>query len=682
PLSAPVQVYFTPSEQTLVVVDAANRVQLWDLTTGQLRKAMGSDVNSLPAPSSSTPSSIAPNSSTSNSIAPNSSTPNSNGSDTLATPRNIQASLSPSGHLLLTVAQPPTPEEASLAPSLPHSATQATLWNVRTGEKIGNLPDLGGAIEAIQFSTDDTYVVTAGSDGMVRLWATTSGGEMPALTVADASVAWATFMASPTAHPGQPAMNAVFPPSSSAQPNINSINRLMALTSDGALHNWQIVQDTAPSAASPGFMHTYLTQLKPVNFWQKLMARFGKPSPDPQRPVLNASGSSIALSSTNAVLASNSSLTPTVHPAEFTETPPSPPSVASFLPFATSTLSSIASSDDAEWIATSTAEGTVSLYERQNNQYIALPYQIQNWRSTGRPENGRPENTTTAAESMALSPQIMASSPSPSVTQVSAAQLSAAALPPQSPEQLMAVTPAPPVPVKIQHLAFSADGKYLLGTADDFTVRIWEVASGQVVQVLQGHTAAVEQAQFSPNGEWVATASTDKTVRLWQTHSGKLLQTLVHAEAVRTVHFSPDGQRLVTTSGDDRVRVFDRSGQLVWMQYLQQVSDTAISPNGDLLVTADRLGRAYLWDAHTGKLQSALNPDSPDSTPIVRVFFSPDGQFVATQTQDGKLGLWAATRQMLLKLARERSPRQLTAEECSRYLNLSGEACPVLELGN
>lgn len=657
PLAAAVQVYFTPSEQTLVIVDAANRVQLWDLVTGQLRKAMGSDVNGLPAPNLSTPNSI--------------------GSANLATPRNIQASLSPSGHLLLTVSQPSSPEEASLTPSLSHSASQTTLWNVRTGEKIGNLPDLGGAIEAIQFSSDDTYVVTAGSDGMVRLWAITSGGEMPALTVADASVSWAMFMPSPTTRPGQPAMNAVFPTSSSAQPAINSINRLMALTSDGTLHNWQIVQDTAPSAALPGAMHAYLNQLKPVNFWQKLMAQFSKPSHAPQLPGLNASDSSSALSSTNTVLASDSSLPPTSRPAEFAETLPSPPSVASFLPFSASTLSSIASSGDAEWIATSTAEGIVSLYQRQNNQYVALPYQIQNWRSTG-----RPENTTTATGSITLSPRSIASSDSLSATQFSAAQFSAASLPPHPPEQLMAVTPAPPVPVKIQHLAFSADGKYLLGTADDFTVRIWEVASGQVVQVLQGHSATVEQAQFSPNGEWVATASADKTVRLWQTSSGKLLQTLVHAEAVRTVHFSPDGQRLVTTSEDDMVRVFDRSGQLVWMQYLQQVSDTAMSPNGDLLVTADRLGKAYLWDAHTGKLQAALNPDSPDSTPIVRVFFSPDGQFVATQTQDGKLALWAATREMLLKLARQRSPRQLTPEECTRYLNLSVEACPVLDLGN
>jgi hypothetical protein len=44
--------------------------------------------------------------------------------------------------------------------------------------------------------------------------------------------------------------------------------------------------------------------------------------------------------------------------------------------------------------------------------------------------------------------------------------------------------------------------------------------------------------------------------------------------------------------------------------------------------------------------------------------------------------LWAATWEMLLKLARDRSLRQLSQDECDRYLRLAPEECPALVLGS
>jgi WD40 repeat protein len=100
----------------------------------------------------------------------------------------------------------------------------------------------------------------------------------------------------------------------------------------------------------------------------------------------------------------------------------------------------------------------------------------------------------------------------------------------------------------------------LASGSDDYTIKLWEVASGSEVRSLSGHTNYVYSVAFSPDGRLLASGSADYTIKLWEVASGSLVRTLSgHTDWVRSVAFSPDGRLLASGSADKTIKLWDIS---------------------------------------------------------------------------------------------------------------------------
>ncbi|KAM5505356.1 hypothetical protein McanMca71_003202, partial [Microsporum canis] len=177
-----------------------------------------------------------------------------------------------------------------------------------------------------------------------------------------------------------------------------------------------------------------------------------------------------------------------------------------------------------------------------------------------------------------------------------------------------------------------------VSASDDGTVRLWDPASGQHLQTLEGHSDPVRAVAFSPDGRMLASVSDDGTVRLWDPASGWHLQTLKgHGDPVRAVAFSPDGRILASASDDGTVRLWD-SALGRHLQTLEGYGDpiraVAFLPDGRMLISASDDGIVRLWDPASGQHLQTLEGHGD---PVRAVAFSPDGRYIKTKTNKGIL---------------------------------------------
>jgi WD40 repeat protein len=115
------------------------------------------------------------------------------------------------------------------------------------------------------------------------------------------------------------------------------------------------------------------------------------------------------------------------------------------------------------------------------------------------------------------------------------------------------------------YVCFSPDGKRLAGGFNHkgfLGLRIWDVGSGG--ELLGEPVARPEWpifVAFSPNGKRIVTSNSDKTLRILDATSGKeLYKSEGHAAYVRSAAFFPDGKRIASLisdyRGDTTVRIW------------------------------------------------------------------------------------------------------------------------------
>ncbi len=187
-------------------------------------------------------------------------------------------------------------------------------------------------------------------------------------------------------------------------------------------------------------------------------------------------------------------------------------------------------------------------------------------------------------------------------------------------------------------LALTRDGRQVLsGGGDfwtggklragkDFNLKLWEISTGKEVSRFAGHERRITNVVLAPDGRQALTASLDGTVRLWDRATGQQLRHLKFpGEGTPAVAFAPDGRSAVLGCWNGDVQQWEvSSGNVVrrFRGHTQAVRSVEFSPDGQWLLTASLDGTVRLWDVARETEVKTFEHDSG----VGQAHFLPDGR--------------------------------------------------------
>lgn len=195
--------------------------------------------------------------------------------------------------------------------------------------------------------------------------------------------------------------------------------------------------------------------------------------------------------------------------------------------------------------------------------------------------------------------------------------------------------------------ALSADGRLLAIRRRDESIIVLNADTGEPVQSFIGHSDLIRYLLFSPDGKLLVSSANDSTIRLWDVGTGKeVLQIKEKSRMIVAdfVAFNPNGSEIVSGIGDtltfwsvDDGRPLRTLTQPSAYLYRRGIGSIAFSPDGSVLASTGSDGNLYLWDVRLNKLIKTVEGHLQF---IQSINFNSEGTLIASASEDGTVRVW------------------------------------------
>ncbi len=109
----------------------------------------------------------------------------------------------------------------------------------------------------------------------------------------------------------------------------------------------------------------------------------------------------------------------------------------------------------------------------------------------------------------------------------------------------------------VESLFITKDGKYLVSASLDKTIKVWDLTTGKIFKTIDTFENGVNALALSTDGKYFASACLDKTIKIWNAETFNEITTLNGQDCIAlNLAFSHDGKYLATSGMDKTVKVW------------------------------------------------------------------------------------------------------------------------------
>lgn len=207
----------------------------------------------------------------------------------------------------------------------------------------------------------------------------------------------------------------------------------------------------------------------------------------------------------------------------------------------------------------------------------------------------------------------------------------------------------------INHLKFSNDDQLLATASNDWTSKIYSIATGKVVKDLKTQSEFIAGISLNSTGNHLAFASghleTGNNIGVWNITRGKLFP-YYSSEGVydffTSVAFSPKNKTIAAgnTSGNTHWYNFPKNGNSGNLSLGNSpVTCVAYTPNGKNIISGTKDGKLIFWRPDRNKNETV----EADKEGVASIAVSADGTKIGAGTFDGKLLIYSYDSKSLIQ---------------------------------
>lgn len=195
----------------------------------------------------------------------------------------------------------------------------------------------------------------------------------------------------------------------------------------------------------------------------------------------------------------------------------------------------------------------------------------------------------------------------------------------------------------ISGLDIAPDGSNMVMGHSDGTVEVRNRQSQLGTAAFSGHESPIAAVCYYTFGGMVLSADRAGTVCLWTTKDGTLINSFKTDQQVSCMQFSADGTRFIIGAKDGTVQVWktaDMSGaQSQFRSHKDNVAGVALTPNSTQAWSIDAGGMVVRYELRDSSTNIELQPGDPISGPVTAMALSTGGTRMIVANATGQLHL-------------------------------------------
>lgn len=200
-------------------------------------------------------------------------------------------------------------------------------------------------------------------------------------------------------------------------------------------------------------------------------------------------------------------------------------------------------------------------------------------------------------------------------------------------------------------IAFTTDGRSIVTTGTDGTLKVWNAATGSNVRTIdlpEGQATAMAVL-----GRRALTGHGDGRLTLWDIDTGQRIAAFRRSDAgITAVGFAREGERLISSSSDATLTMWDPGAPQTPVAIVEAhdgpVTAVAYAERGPFIATGGEDNAVRLWRVSDLSLVRSYRGHRDSVSALT---FSPDGRHLAAAAADGRIRVWSTSSSSLYRLS-------------------------------